>query len=113
MTKKKIISTVLSLLFAGLLFAQTEGAAQVEVKENTGEGNKLALPEKAEKIDDGTLTLHQQLMQQVDVQNNELKNLREEYAQALVDVKNAKAGIGPTLDLTVSATYMTNPMIDA
>mgnify|MGYP003456500530 CR=1 FL=1 len=45
--------------------------------------------------------------------NSELKILNQEYQQSLIDVKNAKAGLGPTVDLTVSGTYFLNPPIDS
>lgn len=45
--------------------------------------------------------------------NPELLKLQEEYARSLLDVKDAKAGFGPTVDLQISGTYMFNPLIDA
>ena len=93
-----------------------------KAKSNEAQSNKKAKPNEAksnetqsnEALSENTenLSTRQILMQKIDTNNNELKNLREECAQAILDVKNAKAGMGPTIDLTVSATYMTNPMID-
>ncbi|MCR4714548.1 MAG: TolC family protein [Treponemataceae bacterium] len=48
---------------------------------------------------------------QLDMNNTELRRLREEYAQSILDVKDAKAGYGPSIDLLVTGTYMTDPMI--
>lgn len=41
----------------------------------------------------------------------ELRKLEEEYKQSLLDVKDAKAGLGPTVDLQMSGTYMLNPPV--
>ena len=43
----------------------------------------------------------------------ELLKLQEEYKRSLLDVKDAWAGLGPTVDLQVSGTYMVNPPVDA
>lgn len=45
--------------------------------------------------------------------NPELLSLNEEYARSRLDVKDAWAGLGPTVDLQVSGTYMINPPVDA
>jgi len=45
--------------------------------------------------------------------NPELNKLEEEYKQAQLDVKDAKAGLGPTVDMQLSGTYMLNPPVDA
>ena len=47
------------------------------------------------------------------VQNNpELLKLNQEYEQAKLDLKDAKAGLGPSIDLQISGTYMVNPPVD-
>lgn len=47
-------------------------------------------------------------------QNNpELLTLQEEYRRSELDVKDAWAGLGPTIDMQVSGTYMLNPPVDA
>lgn len=47
-------------------------------------------------------------------QNNpELLTLQEEYRRSELDVKDARAGLGPTIDMQVSGTYMLNPPVDA
>ena len=43
----------------------------------------------------------------------DLLKLQEEYKRSLLDVKDAWAGLGPTVDLQVSGTYMVNPPVDA
>ena len=43
----------------------------------------------------------------------ELLKLQEEYERSLLDVKDAKAGLGPSIDLEVSGTYLLNPPVDA
>ncbi len=48
---------------------------------------------------------------QLDINNVELRRLREEYAQSILDLKDAKAGYGPSIDLLVTGTYMPDPMI--
>mgnify|MGYP003420246685 FL=1 len=54
-----------------------------------------------------------ELSNQLKINNSELKILNQEYQQSLIDVKNAKAGLGPTIDLTVAGTYFLNPPIDS
>lgn len=54
-----------------------------------------------------------ELSNQLKINNSELKILNQEYQQSLIDVKNAKAGLGPTIDLTVSGTYFLNPPINS
>lgn len=45
--------------------------------------------------------------------NPELLKYQEEYKRSLLDVKDAMAGHGPTVNLQVSGTYMLNPPVDA
>jgi len=45
--------------------------------------------------------------------NPDLLKLNQEYEQAKLDLKDAKAGLGPTVDLQISGTYMLNPPVDA
>lgn len=45
------------------------------------------------------------------VKNPEFMSLNEEYQRSLLDEKDAWAGLGPTVDLQVSGTYMANPQI--
>ena len=54
-----------------------------------------------------------ELVTEIKIKNNELQILNQEYQQSLIDVKNAKAGLGPTVDMTVSGTYFLNPPIDS
>lgn len=49
----------------------------------------------------------------MEANNPELLNLTEEYARSKLDVKDAYAGLGPTIDLQVSGTYMLNTPVDA
>lgn len=43
----------------------------------------------------------------------ELLKLQEEYKRSLLDVKDAWASLGPTVDLQASGTYMLNPPVGA
>ena len=43
----------------------------------------------------------------------ELLKLQEEYKRSLLDVKDAQASLGPTVDLQASGTYMLNPPVGA
>ena len=43
----------------------------------------------------------------------ELLKLQEEYKRSRLDVQDAWAGLGPTVDLQVSGTYMVNPPLGA
>ena len=45
--------------------------------------------------------------------NPDLLKLQQEYERSLLDVKDAKAGLGPTVDLQLAGTYMLNPPVDA
>ena len=45
--------------------------------------------------------------------NPELLKLQQEYERSLLDVKDAKAGLGPTVDLQLAGTYLLNPPVDA
>ena len=44
--------------------------------------------------------------------NPQLLNLQEEYFRSTLDVKDAWASLGPTIDLQLSGTYMLNPPVD-
>ena len=45
-------------------------------------------------------------------QNNpDIKTAQEEYRRAELDYKNALAGMGPKIDLSISGTYMVNPPV--
>ena len=55
----------------------------------------------------------EELITELKNKNNELQILNQEYQQSLIDVKNAKACLGPTVDMTVSGTYFLNPPIDS
>ena len=43
----------------------------------------------------------------------ELLKLQEEYKRSLLDVKDAQASLGPTIDFQASGTYMLNPPVGA
>lgn len=45
--------------------------------------------------------------------NPEILKLQQEYERSLLDVKDAIGGLGPTVDLQISGTYMLNPPVDA
>ena len=45
--------------------------------------------------------------------NPDLLKLQQEYERSLLDVKDAWAGLGPTVDLQLSGTYMLNPLVDS
>jgi len=44
------------------------------------------------------------------VNNPALRKAKEDASQALLDLKDAKAGQGPVLDLTISGSYIANPI---
>lgn len=44
--------------------------------------------------------------------NPQLLSLQEEYFRSTLDVKDAKASLGPTVDFQLSGTYMFNPPVD-
>lgn len=46
------------------------------------------------------------------IENNpEIKTVQEEYNRSVLDYKDALAGMGPKIDLTISGTYMVNPPV--
>ena len=45
--------------------------------------------------------------------NPDLLKLQQEYERSLLDVKDAWAGLGPTVGLQLSGTYMLNPPVDS
>lgn len=49
----------------------------------------------------------------MDENNPEILSLKEEYERSILDVKDAKAGFCPKVDLQVTGTYMVNPPIGA
>jgi len=51
------------------------------------------------------------LRQSMVTENTDLRKMWEDVAQSLLDVKDAKAGYSPTIDLQVSGTYMFNPPV--
>nr|MCR4900162.1 TolC family protein [Treponema sp.] len=53
------------------------------------------------------------LFTQMQQNNPELLKLQEEYRRSLLDVKDAKAGLGPTVDFQASGTYMVKPPVGA
>jgi len=53
---------------------------------------------------------YEDLIFELNKNNLELQTLQEEYFRSTLDVKDAKAGRGPTVDLTLSGTYMSNAL---
>lgn len=53
------------------------------------------------------------LKQAVTLNNPDLQKLQAEYERSLLDVRDAKGGIGPVVDLQCTGTYMTKPPVDA
>lgn len=56
---------------------------------------------------------YEKLLSQMKQNNPELLKLQEEYRRSLLDVKDAWAGLGPTVDLQASGTYMVKPPVGA
>ena len=53
------------------------------------------------------------LQLQMELNNPDLLSLQEEYGRSRLDYQDAWAGLGPTVDLQMSGTYMFNPPVDA
>ena len=53
---------------------------------------------------------YEDLISELNKNNLELQSLQEEYFRSTLDVKDAKAGRGPTVDLTLSGTFMKNAL---
>ena len=99
---KKLFCIILIINFSEILFCQ----------ENTSTTNLNSEKNSNDKKTEKIFSL-EDLSNQLKNNNSELKILNQEYQQSLIDVKNAKAGLGPTVDLTVSGTYFLNPPIDS
>lgn len=99
---KKLFCIFLIINFYLILFCQ-ENVTTTDLNSEKNSGNQII--EKIFSLED--------LSNQLKNNNSELKILNQEYQQSLIDVKNAKAGLGPTVDLTVSGTYFLNPPIDS
>lgn len=56
---------------------------------------------------------YDELLQAMESNNPELMGLQEEYKRSQLDVKDAWAGLGPSIDLQVSGTYMVKPPVEA
>ena len=55
----------------------------------------------------------QTLLEATKQNHPELLKLQEEYKRSILDVKDAWAALGPSVDLQMSGTYMLNPPMDA
>ncbi|MCQ2612890.1 MAG: TolC family protein [Treponemataceae bacterium] len=95
MAMKKISPIVFSLFLVLQLFGQN--------KINANE-TELAAQKKSYN--------QKQLLDNLLVFNSELNNAREEYTRSLLDVKDAIGGFTPSIDLTVSGTYMFKTPLD-
>ena len=82
---------------------ETESAAPIEIMQTSSD---LTSDFEMEYTLDTLLTATNQ-------NHPELLKLQEEYRRSLLDVKDARAGLGPSIDLQVSGTYMVNPPVDA
>ena len=68
----------------------------------------------ADKLVAQSYTYSMEMLLYATQQNHpELLKLQEEYKRSLLDVKDAKASLGPTIDLQASGTYMLNPPVGA
>ncbi len=95
MAIKKITLVLSSLFLAVNLFGQPRNSAK----------ETELVPQKK--------TYNQsQLLDNLLVFNTELNNAREEYTRSLLDVKDAIGGFTPSIDLTVSGTYMFKTPLD-
>ncbi len=56
---------------------------------------------------------YEELKSELIKNNPQLLSLQEEYFRSTLDVKDAWWNLGPTVDLQLSGTYMTNPPVDA
>lgn len=53
----------------------------------------------------------EELLERLYQNNAEIIKAESDYMQACLDVKDAKGGLGPAIDLQISGTYMVNPPI--
>lgn len=68
--------------------------------------------QEEEVAPDASLYSLQTLLSATELNHPDLLKLQEEYRRSVLDYKDAKAGLGPSIDLQVSGTYMLNPPID-
>lgn len=80
---QKILSVMLLFIISGILFTQNASADEYTFET---------------------------LVSYMHENNASLRKAREEYTRALLDVKDAKAGYQPKIDLSIGGTYMFNPM---
>ena len=68
--------------------------------------------QEEEEAPETSLYSLQTLLSATELNHPDLLKLQEEYRRSLLDYKDAKAGLGPTIDLQISGTYMMNPPVD-
>lgn len=108
-TKKKNVKHKTTLLAIFLLSLCIVGFAQEQ------EPN-LLLQEKIEKVslpvwEKSSVYTFDMLSSLMEENNAILIKAQEDYAQALIDLKDAKAGYQPTVQLSLGGSYMVNPTI--
>lgn len=67
--------------------------------------------ENSESVFDVEVYTLDELKDALSTNNPQLLNLEEEYRRSMLDVQDAWAGLGPTVDLQLSGTYMVNPTV--
>lgn len=92
MNIKKFQLTIIFYLFSALIFSGTLSAEDIF-------SSKVYSLSELEKA--------------MNENNPELQKLQMDYEKSLLDVKDAKAGLGPVVDLQVTGTYMFNPPVDS
>ena len=101
MKRKRFVFTF--VIFSLLNFVSWSQEAEAETEVETPEIPVAETP--------STYNLDQ-LLSATELNHPELLKLKEEYRRSKLDVQDAWAGLGPTVDLQVSGTYMQNPPID-
>lgn len=104
-TKILALSFMIFLLPCKSLFAQEEN--QDENIINSAESKE------EENLQEENFYTIENLIFSMQHNNPDLLKIQEEYARSLLDVKDAIAGLGPSIDLEVYGIYMANPPLDS
>lgn len=113
--KKFLFTFLIFSIFNISIFSQTEIKEDTKEIEETESAAPIEIePTSSDLPSDFEINYTLDTLLTATNQNHpELLKLQEEYRRSLLDVKDARAGLGPSIDLQVSGTYMVNPPVDA
>lgn len=103
--RKKILQPIIVFLFATTLFFGLPNNATAEEITSLVEVSPLQIENQGEIYDFSELSVC------LEKNNPEILKAQEEYFQAMLDVKDAKALFHPNVDLSLGGAYYVNPAI--